>query len=115
MDVELIRERAIVVRVRGEVDLSNVADLRSVLEKALEESPEGFVVDLSFTEYIDSAGIAVIIYAYQQLAERAGRLVLVTRNRNVWRILSLIHVEMMPGMYLRENVDEAEELLGSES
>lgn len=54
-----------VVRVVGEVDLSNVSSVRDAIGAALPDLPE-VVLDLTSLEYLDSAGIAMLF----RLAER---------------------------------------------
>lgn len=49
---------AIVVTVRGEVDIANVADFRRAVVGAPVERP--LVVDVNDVAYLDSAGVAVL-------------------------------------------------------
>ena len=55
-----------VVRVSGEIDLSNAAEVRDAIGAAVPDAATVVVVDLSGTTYLDSAGIAMIF----RLAER---------------------------------------------
>jgi anti-anti-sigma factor len=55
-----------VVRVSGEVDLSNAAAVRDSIAAAASEAASVVTVDLSDTTYLDSAGISMIF----RLAER---------------------------------------------
>src|SRR5262245_20240772 len=57
----------VVVQISGEIDLSNVDDVRNALAAALPDLPV-VVVDLSGTEYLDSAGITMLF----RLANRLG-------------------------------------------
>ena len=54
-----------VVRITGEIDLSNAAQVRDAIGAALPDLPV-VVLDLTGTEYLDSAGIAMLF----RLAER---------------------------------------------
>ena len=54
-----------IVRVTGEIDLSNVARVREAIGAAIPDLPV-VVLDLTGTEYLDSAGIAMLF----RLAER---------------------------------------------
>ena len=54
-----------VVRVEGEIDLSNVDAVRDAIGAALPDLPE-VVLDLTALEYLDSAGISMLF----RLAER---------------------------------------------
>ncbi|MFC5728866.1 MULTISPECIES: STAS domain-containing protein [Nocardioides] len=57
-----------IVRVRGEIDLSNAAEVRDAIGAAVPDATTSIVLDLSDTAYLDSAGIAMIF----RLAERLG-------------------------------------------
>jgi len=54
------------VRVRGEIDLSNARDVMDAIGCAVPSHASLIVVDLSDTSYLDSSGIAMIF----RLAER---------------------------------------------
>jgi anti-anti-sigma factor len=47
------------VYVRGEIDVSNVGMLGAALAKAATRMPEGFIVNLIETTYLDSAALAM--------------------------------------------------------
>jgi anti-anti-sigma factor len=55
-----------IVRVSGEIDLSNASQVRDAIGAAALDAAAVVVVDLSGTDYLDSAGIAMIF----RLAER---------------------------------------------
>ncbi len=115
MEVEITRNSQWVVRPVGIVDLVTVDKLISALDEAVEQSPKGFVIDLTRVPYIDSAGIAAILNAYQRLHPVGGKLALVLVEGDVKRIISLIHLEMIPGFFLCENVAAAKQALASEA
>ncbi len=56
-----------IVRVAGEIDISNAALVRDAVGAAIPDLAE-VVVDLSDTEYLDSAGIGMLF----RLAQRLG-------------------------------------------
>ena len=45
----------------GEVDLSNAVEIEIALERAIPNTARGMVLDLSGLEYLDSAGIRMLI------------------------------------------------------
>lgn len=65
----------VVCVVRGEVDISNVAELRAGLDAAFAESPS-VVVDLSGVRFLASAGVRSLVEAGVNAAGR--RMVIVT-------------------------------------
>jgi anti-anti-sigma factor len=55
-----------VIRVHGEVDISNDKDVLAAIERAVPHSALRLIVDLTHTSYLDSAGLALLL----RLAER---------------------------------------------
>lgn len=66
----------IVATVRGEVDVSNVAQIGRELMEVPNEAL-GLVVDLDQIDYLDSAGIALLYELHLRLERRAQSLVVV--------------------------------------
>ena len=52
-----VRSRAATVAVCGEIDLENVADLRSTLDELVASTDGDIVIDLSEVSYLDSTGL----------------------------------------------------------
>jgi len=63
-----------VVRLGGELDLYNAAQVRSALADACAEFPERIVVDLGEVEFIDSTALGVLIETRTRLVNRDGLL-----------------------------------------
>lgn len=114
MEVKVFQGVRRIIHVNGEIDLSNVAALRVALDSAVQETPEGFIVDLSDAQYIDSAGIAAIMAAYQYICPDGGKLALVTPGGNIRNILALIHPEKLPCLCLCDDVASAEQMLSAQ-
>ena len=71
LGVEVVGD-AYVVRLGGELDLYNAAQVRSALTDACAQSPERIVVDLGEVEFIDSTALGVLIETRTKLANRDG-------------------------------------------
>jgi anti-anti-sigma factor len=65
------------VRVSGEIDLSNARDMMDAIGDAVPNDASLVVVDLSETAYLDSAGIAMIFRLAERLSYRRQELRLV--------------------------------------
>lgn len=75
--------------VSGEVDLASSPALEEALQEADGAESSVVVLDLREVEFMDSAGLAVVVKAHQR-ARRAGkRFGLVNRSPQVRRLLSL--------------------------
>jgi anti-sigma B factor antagonist len=65
-----------VITVTGEIDLSNAASVRDAIGEVLPDLPE-VCVDLTGTEYLDSAGIAMLFLLAERLSYNRQELLLV--------------------------------------
>ena len=65
-----------VVRITGEIDLSNAAQVSDAIGAALPDLPV-VVLDLTGTEYLDSAGIAMLFRLAERLSYNRQELQLV--------------------------------------
>jgi anti-sigma B factor antagonist len=65
-----------VVAVAGELDASSVPRLRAALDALFAEGGSSVVLDLQGISFIDSSGLAALIYAYKEAAARDGRVTL---------------------------------------
>jgi anti-anti-sigma factor len=52
-----------VIVLNGELDISNADAFREAVERVVEEKPGRLVFDLSQLSFMDSSGIAVMVYA----------------------------------------------------
>lgn len=89
----------IVITVSGEVDLATAADLERALSEALTGTDATTIeVDLSGVEFMDSAGLRVLVAARKQ-AEDAGRtLRLRSPHERVRRIIEITGLAAVFGL-----------------
>jgi anti-sigma B factor antagonist len=62
-------DRAVVVRLAGELDLHNVDEVRAALAQVGAERPERLVVDLAEVSFIDSTTLGALVEARNSLGE----------------------------------------------
>ena len=105
--VELRTEnRASVLVITGELDLSSTPELEGHLAEAFRSDVKQVIVDLRELEFIDSTGLSVLVKANQQAHEAGCEFGIVNGGAQVRRLLSLT------GVTERLRVaDEPEELL----
>ncbi len=58
---------AVVVHLRGELDLYNAEDMRDGLAQALALGPRRIVIDLAEVEFVDSTALGVLIEARSRI------------------------------------------------
>jgi anti-sigma B factor antagonist len=82
--------------VAGELDLNTAPALREPLDEAIRNGARAVMVDLSDCEFIDSTGIALLVWAWQELDGRDGaqrrQIALCCPNAQVRRLLELTGV-----------------------
>ena len=101
--VEVSHGQLTVIKVSGEIDLSNVGSFRSAIAGVLPSCALGFVIDLTTTNFIDSTGIEVIFRARRELGDSGG-IVLVTSNPNIKRVFDLVQICAVPGLSMCDDI-----------
>jgi stage II sporulation protein AA (anti-sigma F factor antagonist) len=93
--VEVTNRDAVVVHPVGEVDYSSLEPLREALLDARVAGVHEIVVDLSEVTFLDSLGLAVVLFAHQRQRSVGGNLVLRDPGPDVRRLL---HVTNLGGV-----------------
>jgi anti-anti-sigma factor len=89
--VDPLPNQAIRVRVAGEITLENVAQLRTVLHRAIDDVRASAVeVDLSLVTFIDSTGIGKLVGARAHARASDSDLWIVNPSPGVRRVLSML-------------------------
>jgi anti-anti-sigma factor len=106
-EVEIIPDDvAPLVRIRGEIDLSNTASIRAELIEAVPRDALGIILDLTGTTYLDSSGVRLLFDLAERLQARRQRLALVvTEAALVRRVLVLTKLD--DAVPVHDSVDAA--------
>lgn len=88
---------AVVVSVRGELDLATVPVLRERLESVGEVSstPSPLVIDLSPVTFIGSAGLALLVELHNQCTERGVPMAVVATGSVVPRAIQVTALDQV--------------------
>lgn len=79
-----------VLRLYGELDVTNKDSLRRAISSAMEKHhPQTLIVDLSALGFVDCGSLAVLVWAHARLAEQGHQLVITGGQPIVRRLLSL--------------------------
>jgi anti-sigma B factor antagonist len=70
------REPDVVVRLSGEVDISNADMLEEAIQQFLDGNPRDLTLECGGLRFIDSTGLSLTVRLHNELAERGHRLVL---------------------------------------
>jgi anti-sigma B factor antagonist len=76
------------IQVEGELDLAVAGQLADGLARAGVEC-QHLLIGLESCQFIDSTGIAAIVHAYNEFAERGGRVAVYAPANQVLRVLSV--------------------------
>jgi anti-anti-sigma factor len=91
------RGDAVVVRLRGELDVSSVDGLRQAMHGILKSLPQTVVVDVSGLGFADCAGLSVLSSARRRLAEQGRKLIITDPQPLVQRLLTLTGLNALQG------------------
>jgi anti-sigma B factor antagonist len=93
LDITVRNERGVVIAaVTGEIDISNVAQLRERLYE-LADNGGTLIVDLNRVAFIDSAGLGALVGAARRAAEHGGSLLAVCAQPQPRRLLWMTGVD----------------------
>lgn len=85
--------QVVVARVQGELDLSNIGEVRAAVLSSVTNEATGLVVDLSGTTYLDSTGVSLLFDLARRLSRRQQVLrVVVPPGSPVGRVLEFAGV-----------------------
>ena len=86
--VEVIRSVP-VVAVPENIDITNAAELRTALRRATARGHGTFAVDMSRTQFCDTAGLHALVGAHKRARAEGGQVLLVVGSETVLRIFSI--------------------------
>ena len=86
-------DQAVVITVKGEVDLYTSPDLRSAIMKAVRKAKAQVAVDLAGVEYMDSSGVATLVEGFKSAHEQSKTFTLVAPSESVMKVLQLAKLD----------------------
>lgn len=81
------------LELHGELDLLSAPKLQEQIERTLFGERGLLVLDMQALQFVDSAGLRVILAAHEQARERGHKLALTRGPEQVQRLLSIAGVE----------------------
>lgn len=80
---------ATVICVAGELDVLTAPRFASLITEIIRTRPVDVLVDLRETDFIDSAGLHILLNAQRRLRQRSSRLAVICASGPVRRVLEL--------------------------
>jgi anti-sigma B factor antagonist len=93
--VEMVDGGVPIVAAPEEIDTANAAGLRAALLQAAVHGNGTLVVDMSQTQFCDSAGLLVLVRAHKRAQAEGGEVLLVISAATVLRVLAITGIERM--------------------
>ena len=81
-------EAATLVVLRGDLDLSTASELRECLVKVIDEGAR-IVIDLEAVDFLDSAGLGILVGGLKRARTHGGELELVCSSHDVLKPLEI--------------------------
>jgi len=100
-----------VVEAAGEIDHWRAPELEQKINEVIEKGNNKIIVDFSNLTYIDSGGISVLFLQLQKLKSLKGRLIVITGNKNIIKILSLVKITQQEGFSLCSDKEKVKQSL----
>ncbi|MGI5151651.1 STAS domain-containing protein [Plantactinospora sp. CA-294935] len=79
--------------VAGWLDHSAVPTVNATFDAALDRKPERIVLDMAHCEYVDAAGIALLLEVHRQMRRTGGMLELRKPSPRLCRLLEIARVD----------------------
>ena len=90
------RDGLCLVRVVGEIDLSNTSLVTDLVSQSVPNDASGVVLDLSGTTYLDSSGISMIFRLAERLRyQRQSLRLVVPSDSPIRAVIELTHVSQV--------------------
>ncbi|GAA4603060.1 anti-anti-sigma factor [Actinoplanes octamycinicus] len=100
MDVSLVhRAGAVIVQVRGNLDLDSAPELAARLDEALTGPHPRIVVDLAGVEFCDSIGLSTFVVGFKRAEAAGGWLRLASPGEFLERLLDTLGLASRLGVY----------------
>jgi anti-sigma B factor antagonist len=87
-----------VVELHGDVDLATAPALKRRLRNAIDEGWRLVLVDLTHVTFIDSSGLAALVFAYRRLQSSAGRIAVVAPSDDQRHIFAIAGLDKILGV-----------------
>lgn len=90
---------AAVLTLAGEVDVSNVAEVREAGLKLLQSDTKRLVVDLSEVTYMDSSGLGMLVGLLKRVRESGGEVAIAGARERVGRLFEITGLKQVFSLY----------------
>jgi anti-anti-sigma factor len=79
----------VVLRLTGEIDVSNADSLREIIDDILDQGPQSLIMDFSRVTFADCGSLSVLVPAHDRLAAEGRELVILDAQPIIRRLLAI--------------------------
>lgn len=90
-----VKEQEAVVRLRGRLTFNDHAKLRALIREMLQNKAKRQVLDLAALEFVDSAGIGMLLIAREEMGNAEKQFVLRAATGQVKRVLTVAQLNKL--------------------
>lgn len=84
------KDNILIVTLKGELDHHSAESTRKKIDKEImEKGSRNIILDLKELSFMDSSGIGLIMGRYKNISEKDGKLLVISGNQYVDRILKM--------------------------
>ena len=88
-----------VLRLAGELDLSNVPDARRAIRALIDDGYVNLLINLTNLEFIDSSGLGMLVGGLARVREKQGEIKIVCANRRILRVFEMTRLTQLFEVY----------------
>jgi anti-sigma B factor antagonist len=98
--IDKVDDSSAVVTITGKMTLgSRMREVEAKLDDLASHGTRLLVLDMAGVEYVDSAGLGVLMLLYGRMKTLQGRFALVAPNANVMKLLQLTSTDKILGVF----------------
>lgn len=99
MDCEIEESNSgLIIKVKENIIAENCSDLRNIIIDQIKKNNINFILDLKETNFIDSAGLGVIIGLRSTMNSKKGSLQLINLNKRILEIFKITRIDKIFGL-----------------
>ncbi|PHV67041.1 anti-anti-sigma factor [Williamsia muralis] len=83
----------------GSIDLLTVPQLAEAVDEAVAGRPEGLIIDLTYTDFLSSVGMAALVNAHDAVLPSGGRFGVVAEGSSTARPIKLVGLDQTISLY----------------
>ena len=93
----------------GSIDATSQGLFEEALTPVLQQKPDVLIFDMEYTDYINSAGIRVLLKAKKSLQEHSGKQVFLNMQPQIKKVFDILNA--LPSLRVFANIAELDQYL----